>query len=126
MIDNRQFSKTVEPLLSDEGSQCSQINLVDQDNLILYDKSLSKEFSNFFDTAVKNLYVKGHQVSLVNENSDPIDINLNKYVDHPSIFKIKEYFNKYTESNFLEITPNNIKKQTKNLNNPKKDSKMSQ
>ena len=77
MIDNRQFSKAVEPLLSDEGSQCSQINLVDQDNLILYDKSLSKEFSNFFDTAVKNLNVKGHQVSLVNENSDPIDVNFN-------------------------------------------------
>ena len=77
MIDNRQCSKTVEPLLSDEGSQCSKINLINQDNLILYDKSLSKEFSNFFDTAVKNLNVKGHQVSLVNENSDPIDINLN-------------------------------------------------
>ena len=70
--------------------------------------------------------VKGHQVSLVNENSDPIDINLNKYVDHPSMFKIKEYFNKYTESNFLEITPNNIKKQIKNLDSPKKDSKISQ
>ena len=77
MIDNRQCSKTVEPLLSDEGSQCSKINLINQDNLILYDKSSSKEFSNFFDTAVKNLNVKGHQVSLVNENSDPIDVNLN-------------------------------------------------
>ena len=88
MIDNRQFSKTVEPLLSDEGSQCSQINLFDQDNTILYNKSLSKEFSNFFDTAVKNLYVKGPQVSHVNENSDPVDIALNKYGDHPSIFKI--------------------------------------
>ena len=77
MIDNRQCSETVEPLLSDEGSQCSKINLINQDNLILYDKSLSKEFSNFFDTAVRNLNVKGNQVSLVNENSDPIDINLN-------------------------------------------------
>ena len=27
--DNKQFWKTVEPFLSDEGSQCSQINLVD-------------------------------------------------------------------------------------------------
>ena len=126
MNDNRTFSETVEPLLSDEGSQSSQINLVHQDNVILYDKSLSKEFSNLFDTVVKNLYIKGTQVSHVNENSDPIDINLNKYVDHPSIFKIKEYFNKYTESNFLEITPNNIKKQIKNLDSPKKDSKMSQ
>ena len=71
---------------------------------------------------MKNLYVKWHNVSLVNENSDPTDINLNKYVDHPSIFKIKEYFNKYTDSNFLEITPNNIKKQLKNLA-PKKTPK---
>ena len=57
---------------------------------------------------MKNLYVKGPQVSHVNENSDPIDIALNKYVDHPSIFKIKEYFNKPTECNFLEVTPDNI------------------
>ena len=77
MNDNRQFSKTVEHFLSDEGSQCSQINLVDQDNTILYDKILSKEFSNLFDTAVKNLYVKGPQVSHVKENSDLIDIALN-------------------------------------------------
>ena len=69
---------------------------------------------------MKNLYVKGHQVSLVNENSDPIDINLNKYVDHSSIFKIKEYFNKSTESNFLEITPNDIKKEIKSLDSSEK------
>ena len=55
---------------------------------MLYDKSLSKEFSNFFDTAVKNVDVKRPQVSHVNENSDPIDITLNEYIDHPSIFKI--------------------------------------
>ena len=57
---------------------------------------------------MKNLCVKGPQVSHVNENSDPIDINLNKYVDHSSIFKIKEYFNK---SNLSEVTPNYIKKE---------------
>ena len=73
--------------------------------------------------AVKNLYFKGHQVSHVNENPDPIDINLNKYVNHPSIFKIKEYFNKSTESYFSEITPNDIKKEIKNLDSPKKTPK---
>ena len=57
---------------------------------------------------MKNLDVKGPQVSHVNENSDPIDITLNKYVDLSKIFKTKEYFNKSTESNFLEVTPNDI------------------
>ena len=108
MNDNRTFSETVEPLLSDEGSQSSQINLVHQDNVILYDKSLSKEFSNLFDTVVKNLYIKGPQVSHVNENSDPIDINLNKYVNHLSILKTQKYFNKSTECNFSEVTLNDI------------------
>ena len=89
-------------------------------------KVYQKNLVTFFIRQWKIKDVKGHQVSLVNENSDPIDINLNKYVDHPSMFKIKEYFNKYTESNFLEITPNNIKKQIKNLDSPKKDSKISQ
>ena len=92
MIDNRQFSKTVEPLLSDEGSQCSQINLVDQDNVISDDKSLSKEFSNFFDTAVKNFDIKGPQISHVKEDSDPIDFALNKscrssqYIENKGVF----------------------------------------
>ena len=120
MNDNRQFSQTVEPFLSNEGSQCSQINLGDQNNVILYDKSLSKEINNFFDTTVKNLDAKGPQVSHVNENSDPIDIVLNKYVDHSSIFKIKEYFNKSAESNFSEVTPNDIKKEMKSLDGSKK------
>ena len=87
---------------------------------MLYENSLSKKFSSFFDTAVKNVDVKGPQVSPVDENSGPIDIALNKYVDHSSIFKITEYFNKSTESNFLEITPNDIKKEIKSLDSSEK------
>ena len=77
-------------------------------------------FINFFDTAVKNLDVKGRQTSHVNENFDPIDIALNKYVDHSSIFKIKEYFNKPTECNFLEVSPIDIKKVIRSLDSSRK------
>ena len=73
-------------------------------------KVYQKNLVAYNDPAVKNLDVKGPQVSHANENSDPIDIALNKYVDHPSIFKIEEYFNKSTQCKFLEVTPNNIKK----------------
>ena len=69
--DNRQFWKTFEPFLLHE-------DLGDQDNVISDDKSLSKEFSNFFNTLVKNLDAKGPQVAHVNEDSDPIDIALKK------------------------------------------------
>ena len=88
--------------------------------IMSYYKSLSTEFSNFFDTAEKKLDIKGPQVSYVNEDSDPIDIVLNKYVDHPNICKIKEYFNEPTECNLQEVTKINIKKEIKNLDSSKK------
>lgn len=59
---------------------------------------------------VENLDIKGPKVSLVHEYSDPIDVALNKYVNHPSILKIKEYFKESTEFNFLEKIPNDIEK----------------
>ena len=62
---------------------------------------------------MENLDVKGPQVSHVNEKSGTIDIALNKYVDHPSMFK--EYFNKRTECNFSGVTPNYINKEIKDL-----------
>ena len=120
--DSRQFGKTVKPFLPGKGSQCAQINLVDQDNVISDDKNLSKEFGNLFGTALKTLDFKKPPVSPVNEDSDPIDIALTKYVDHPSILKIKEYFNEPTEFNFSEVITNDIQTEIKNLDSSKKGS----
>ena len=49
----------------------------------------------------------------VNEDSDPMDIVLNKYVNHPSKLKVKKYFNEPTEFNLLELIPNHIEKEIK-------------
>ena len=102
--------ETVKPFLSDKGSQCSQINLADQENIKSDDKTLSKAFSNFFDKVVENIGIITPQVCFVNEDSDHIDIAVNKYAYHPSILKIKEYFKESTEFNFLEEIPNDIEK----------------
>ena len=59
--------------------------------------------------------MKEPQVTHVNEDSDPFDIALNKYVNHPSILKIKEYFNEHTEFNFSDLIPNDIEKEIKQL-----------
>ena len=45
---------------------------------------------------------------------------LNKYVNHSCILKIKEYFNEHTEFNFLDLIPNDIEKEIKNVDNLKK------
>ena len=52
-------------------------------------------------------------MSRVNEDSDSIDVYLKKYVDHPSILKIKKYCNEPTEFNFFEIILNDIENETK-------------
>ena len=45
---------------------------------------------------------------------------LNKHVNHSSILKIKEYFNEHTEFNFLDLIPNDIEKEIKNVDNSRK------
>ena len=103
-----------------KGSQCSQINLVDQDNLISDDKSLSKKFSNFFDTALKNFDIKGRQIFHFNEDSDPIDFVLNKLCRSSWYTEIKEQFNEPIGFNILEVIPNHIEKEIKkNFYGPK-------
>ena len=62
---------------------------------------------------MKNSDIQGPQVSYANEDSDSIDIGLNKYADYPSILKIKEYFNEPTEFNFPEVIPNDFEKKKK-------------
>ena len=45
---------------------------------------------------------------------------LKKYVNHPSIFKIKEYFNKHTEFNISDLIPSDVEKDIKNEDSSKK------
>ena len=63
---------------------------------------------------MKNFDVKGPQIKLINKLPQ---IN---HVDHRSILKIKEYFNEITEFIFLEVIPNDIEKEIKNLDSSKK------
>ena len=69
---------------------------------------------------MKNLDIKGSQVSHVNEDSVPVDTALNKYVDHLSILKIKEYINEPTEVYSAEGMPNENVNRIKNLDSSKK------
>ena len=55
------------------------------------------------------------QVCPVNEDSDLINIDLNKYANHSSLLKIKEYSNEPTKFNFSEVIPNDIEKEINKL-----------
>ena len=64
--------------------------------------------------------MKGPQVSHVNEDSDPTNMALNKYSNHPSVLKIKEYFKEHTEFDFSDLIADDIEKEIKNLDTSKK------
>ena len=64
---------------------------------------------------MKNLDVKGPPEIHANDDSDPIDISLNKIVDNPSTLKIKEYFNEPAEFSFSEEYQIILKKKGKFL-----------
>ena len=56
-------------------------------------------------------------MSSINTETDPIDNALNKYVNHPSVLKIKEYFRELDEFNFSPVTLEEMEKEIRNLNN---------
>ena len=84
--DNSYFWKTVKPFLSDKGTHSSKINLVNNDEVISDDAVLAETFSKFYEGAVKSLGVSIESSTRSEfESSDPVDIALKKYSDHPSV-----------------------------------------
>ena len=89
--DNRRFWKTVKPFLSDKGMHTSKINLVNNDDEVISDDAvLAETFSKFYEGAVKSLGISNESSTRSEfESSDPVDIALKKYANHPSVLKIK-------------------------------------
>ena len=58
ITDNKLFSKTMKPFLSDKCSQASKISLVQKGNVISDDQELGRTFNSFFETAVDSLGIK--------------------------------------------------------------------
>ena len=92
-------------LLSDKGTHSSKINLVNNDEVISDDAVLAETFSKFYEGAVKSLGIfEENSTRSEFESSDPVDIVLSKYANHPSVLKIKEFIgNSVSKFNFSEV-----------------------
>ena len=92
VLDSIEFWKTVRPFLLDKYTVFSQIS-IEKNNRIIYDDfDLSGEFSSFFEDAVRSLNVKPDEYYLSDtENlSDPVEIAIRKFENHPTIKAIKQ------------------------------------
>ena len=122
ITDNKQFWKTIKPLLSDKCTQSPTISLVDNNNVISDDSELAKKFNSYFEKAVANLGIKEYESLDTNPGSasqDDVDIAISKYKNHPSIKMINKNVSFESRFSFKDISESDILKEISNLNSKK-------
>ena len=117
VTDNKLFWKTIKPFLSDKGPKCSKITLVQDQNIISEDQQVSETLNNFFKNAVASLKIDGNRLLLENTGdlSNPIEIAIKKFENHPSILNIKDNISLSSSFTFTQVTLSDIEKEIKNL-----------
>ena len=111
VTDNRTFWKTAKPLLSEQVTKHSKINLVEDDKIISRDDQIAKNFSEYFiNIPILNMPSNGYKCPESSEQ-DPI-------LNHPSIKLIKAKNNSQVFK-FSQIDIEEVKKSFQSLD-PKK------
>ena len=119
-MDNRTFWKTIIPFISSKASSLSRITLIENEAIISDDQKVAENFSKFFVKAVDKLNVKKlKNISHIDGLSDPVEIAIKKYENHPSIIVITEKFNFTVRFEFEEVDLKDIEKEIFNLNTKK-------
>ena len=118
IADNKQFWRTVKPLLSDKPKSNEKITLVEGDKITSEDKSNAEILNSFFSNAVKNLKIPElNDINPLAENiPDPVFKAILKYKSHPSIIAIKNARRNQLGFYFSEVTVDDIWKELKRLN----------
>ena len=113
ITDNKKFWSTIKPFFSEKSINYSKINLVENNEVISDDSKLATCFSNFFKDAVTNLNIQNDETNLSSTSnlSDPLDIAIKKFENHPSITAIRNNVNLSSKFNFNNIEVSNILKE---------------
>ena len=107
VTDNKKFWKTVNSFFSDKLQINNKIVLIDDETIIPNDVEVAETMNEFFVTVRDSLGI--------NENSDyenttegitdPVDKAVFKFLNHPSILKIKDLCQKCRFLSFSESYP---------------------
>ena len=121
ITDNKQFWRTVKPLLSDKSKSNEKITLVEGDKITSEDESNAEILNSFFSNAVKNLKIPEFKdINPLAENiPHPVFKAILKYKNHPSIIAIKNARRKGLGFYFSEVSVDDICKELKRLNSRK-------
>ena len=127
LTDNKQFWRTVKPLLSDKNKSSKKITLVEQretidtdgnidDGVVNNDVKIAEIFNRFFSNAVIDLKIPDfHGAVLLADNiSHPIFRGILKYANHPSTIAIKD-LNNTSLLSFSNVSVADVKKRVRKL-----------
>ena len=86
MTDSKEFSKTVQPFLSDKVTTFAKISLVEKWEIISDESKVANSFNNFFENAICLLGIKADKHSQENYDlKNPVKIAIKKFEQHPHI-----------------------------------------
>ena len=121
--DNKTFSKTIKPFLSDKITSTQKITLIEKEKIIMGDDNTAEVLNTFFSNIASNLKIKGYSNCdpLANNIRDPVLKCIVKYRNHPSILAIGEVYNKNRRlpSSFSKIQRDKILSDILKLENSK-------
>lgn len=120
-IDNKKFWNTVKPLFSNSGGGSQKITLVKDDKIISKDEEVAETFNEFFKNSVKSLNIPENSCLTGNTRNltDPIDIIIKKFENHPSILNIKDKIDIDNKFSFYKLNKSDIEYEIKNLKSGK-------
>ena len=108
--------------MSDKNTVFFQISTHTNNKRTIFDDfDLSEEFSTFFEDAVRSLNVEPNEYFLCDmENlSNPVDIAIRKFENHPSVQAIKQNISVNKDFHFSNTEVSDILKEATALNNKK-------
>ena len=109
--DSKKFWKSIRPLFSDKQKEfLKELILVEKDTVTSKENEVAEKMNNYFIDAVDSLgvvpYLDENDNNIYSRNK--IDMIVSKYVNHPSILKIKEYINVKETFTFSKTTYNEL------------------
>ena len=111
ITNNKTFWKTITPFLSRKAPSSSRITLIENEAIISDDQKRAETLSKFFVKAVYKLDIREFKnISNINGLSDPVEIAIKKYENHPSIVAITQKFNFTVCFEFEEVNLKDIEK----------------
>ena len=105
IADNKTFWKIVKPCFSKKSTRNEKISLVEENKVIITDKTVAEKLSSYLETFAENINLQNKAARLTNDDSNEITIN---FESHPSIIKIVESISKNLKFSFSSVTRNEV------------------